>query len=190
MARGKSECPRCSGMVSTFTTQISTVTVHVLHGEPKPVLGVFSLWLGFVLVACLLNRSLTSGLATLSICFPSHIALLPEVALASAPAPMCSKIWEVCFDVNTVLDDPPINYGGATRSRHCSLLGGAARTRHDDAISGKRLTVPCDSGQSDPRWPRIATRSFGVFPYSATVLSIQCFQVGLASAQPGFLLNR
>ena len=68
---------------------------------------------------------------------------------------------EVCFDVNTVLDDPPINSGGATRSRHCSLLGGATRTRsdaatcvvpsdvictrHDDAIFGKRLTVPCDS---------------------------------------------
>ena len=91
---------------------------------------------------------LSSGFATLSICFPSHvshIALLPEVALASAPVPICSKIWEVCFDVNTVLDDPPINSGGATRSRHCSLLGGATRTRYDDAISGKRLTVPCDS---------------------------------------------
>ena len=90
----------------------------------------------------------SSGLATLSICFPSHvshIALLPEVALASAPALICSKIWEVCFDVNTILDDPPINSGGATRSRHRSLLGGATRTRHDDAISGKRLTVPCDS---------------------------------------------
>ena len=58
VARGKSECPKRSGMVSTFISQISTVTVHVLHGEPKPVLGVFSLWLGFVLVACLLNRSL------------------------------------------------------------------------------------------------------------------------------------
>ena len=107
---------------------------------------------------------LSSGSATLSICFPSHvshIALLPEVVLASAPVPICSKIWEVCFDVNTVLDDPPINSGGATRSRHCSLLGGATRTRsdaatcvlpsdatrtrHDDAISSKRLTVPCDS---------------------------------------------
>ena len=91
---------------------------------------------------------LSSNFATLSICFPSHVshvALLPEVALASAPVPICSKIWEVCFDVNTVLDDLPINSGGATHSRHCSLLGGATRTRHDDAISGKRLTVPCDS---------------------------------------------
>ena len=107
---------------------------------------------------------LSSGFATLLICLPSHvshIALLPEVVLAFAPVPICSKIWEVCFDVNTVLDDPPINSGGATRSRHCSLLGGAThtrsdaapyvllsdatRTRHDDAISGKRLTVPCDS---------------------------------------------
>ena len=60
---------------------------------------------------------LSSGFATLSICFPSHdshIALLPEVALASAPVPICSKIWEVCFDVNTVLDGPPINSGGAS----------------------------------------------------------------------------
>ena len=107
---------------------------------------------------------LSSGFATLSICFPSHvshIALFPEVVLASAPVPICSKIWEVCFDVNTVLDDPPINSGGAARSRHCSFLGGATRTRsdtatcvlrsdatrtrHDDAISSKRLTVPCDS---------------------------------------------
>ena len=106
----------------------------------------------------------SSGLATFSICFPSHIshiALLPEVVLASAPVPICSKIWEVCFDVNTVLDDSPINSGGATRSRHCSLFGGATRarsdadscvlpndatwTRHDDAFSSKRLTVPCDS---------------------------------------------
>ena len=107
---------------------------------------------------------LSSGFATFSICFPSHVshnALLPEVVLASAPVPICSKIWEVCFDVNTVLDDSPINSGGATRSRQCSLLGGATRTRsdaatcvlpsdatctrHDDAISSKRLTVPCDS---------------------------------------------
>ena len=107
---------------------------------------------------------LSSGFATLSICFPphvSHVALLSKVTLASAPVPICSKIWEVRFDVNTVLDDPPINSGGATGSRHCSLLGGATRTRsdaatcvlpsdvtctrHDDAISGKRPTVPCDS---------------------------------------------
>ena len=67
---------------------------------------------------------LSSSFATLSICFPSHvshIALLPEVALASAPVPICSKICEVRFDVHTVLDDSPINSGGATRSRHCSL---------------------------------------------------------------------
>ena len=90
----------------------------------------------------------SSDLATYSICFPahvSHIALLPKAALASAPVPICSKIWEVCFNVNTVLDDPPLDSGGATSSRHCSLLGGATRTHHDDAISGKRLTVPCDS---------------------------------------------
>ena len=35
MAGGKSECAKCSGMVSTFITQISTVTIHLLHGEPK-----------------------------------------------------------------------------------------------------------------------------------------------------------
>ena len=91
----------------------------------------------------------------------SHIALLPEVVFASAPVPICSTIWEVCFNVNTVLDDPPINPNGATRFRQCSLLGGATRTRsdavtcvllsdatrtrHDDAISGERLTVPRDS---------------------------------------------
>ena len=34
MTRGESECAFCSGMVSTFVTQISTVTIHVLHGEP------------------------------------------------------------------------------------------------------------------------------------------------------------
>ena len=38
MARGKAECPKCGGMVSTFITQIPSVTVHVLHGEPQPVL--------------------------------------------------------------------------------------------------------------------------------------------------------
>ena len=34
VARGKSEGPKCGGMVSTFITQIPSVTVHVLHGEP------------------------------------------------------------------------------------------------------------------------------------------------------------
>ena len=166
---------------------------------------------------------LSSGFATLSICFSSHvtpIALLPEVVLASAPDPICSKIWEVCFDVNTILDDSPINSGGATRSRHCSLLGGATRTRsdaatcvlpsdatrtrHDDAFSSKRLTVPCDSDsvcQSDPRWPRIATRLFAhsaqhnflgqFFCCPRCVLTCtQSFRVCLASEQPGFQMYR
>ena len=35
VVRGNAEGPKCSGMVSTFITQITTVTVHVLHGEPK-----------------------------------------------------------------------------------------------------------------------------------------------------------
>ena len=35
----------------------------------------------------------------------------------------------------------PINSGGATRSRHCSLPDGATRTRHDDAIPGRRLLL-------------------------------------------------
>ena len=35
VVRGKAEGPKCSGMVSTFIAQISTVTVHVLHGESK-----------------------------------------------------------------------------------------------------------------------------------------------------------
>ena len=39
VARGKSECPKRGGMVSTFIAKISTVTVHVFHGEPKSVLG-------------------------------------------------------------------------------------------------------------------------------------------------------
>ena len=33
--RGKARGPQCSGMVSTPITQISTGTVHVLHGESK-----------------------------------------------------------------------------------------------------------------------------------------------------------
>ena len=95
---------------------------------------------------------LSSGSAAILICFlshVSHIALLPEVVLASAPVPICSKIWEVCFDVNTVLHDPPIGSGGATRTRSdaatCVLPSDATRPRHDDAFSSKRLTVPCDS---------------------------------------------
>ena len=132
-----------------------------------------------------------------SICL-SHIALLPEVALASAPVPICSKIWEVCFDVNTVLDDPPINSGGATRSRHCSLLGGATRTRHDDAISGKRLTMPCDSdflcvslirdGLAHSAQHSFLGQIF--FCPRCVPTCTQCFRVCLASVQPGFLLYR
>ena len=34
VARCKSEGPKCSGIVSSFITQISTVTKYVLHGEP------------------------------------------------------------------------------------------------------------------------------------------------------------
>ena len=115
-------------------------------------------------MACLLDRSFCGQVLPHSrsaFLRMSHILHLPEVALASAPVPICSKIWEVCFDVNTVLVDSPINSGGATRSRHCSLLGRATRTRsdaatcvlpsdanctrHDDAFSSNRLTVPCDS---------------------------------------------
>ena len=35
VARSKAEGPKCSGMVNTFITQISTGTVHVLQGDPK-----------------------------------------------------------------------------------------------------------------------------------------------------------
>ena len=66
----------------------------------------------------------------------SRVALLSEVVLTSAPVPICSKIWEVCFDVITGLD-PSINSGGYPLSH--------ARTRHDDAIPGKRLTMPWNS---------------------------------------------
>ena len=41
VARGKFEGPKCGGMVSTFINQISTVTVHVLHGESKFVLSAY-----------------------------------------------------------------------------------------------------------------------------------------------------
>ena len=41
VARDKSESPKCGGMVSTFITQISTMTVHVLHGEPNFVLSAY-----------------------------------------------------------------------------------------------------------------------------------------------------
>ena len=165
---------------------------------------------------------LSSGFATLSICFPSHvshIALLPEVALTSAPVPICSKIWEVCFDVNTVFDDSNINSGGAIRSRHCSLLGGATRTRfdaatcvlpsdatctrHDDAFTSKRLTVPCDSDFLCVSLIRDGLASRHVC--SPTVLNFlgqffccprcvltctQSFRVCLSSVQPDSLLYR
>ena len=162
---------------------------------------------------------LSSGFATLSICFHSHvshIALLPEVALASAPVPICSKIWEICFDVNTVLDDPPIYPGGTTRSRHCSFLGGATRTRsdaatcvlpsdatrtrHDDAISGKRLTIPCDSDflcvsmirdglASQHACSPTVLNTVSLWP-KCILTCMQCFRVCLASVHPGFLLYR
>ena len=34
MIRHKAECPKCGGMISTFTTQVPGVAVHVLHGKP------------------------------------------------------------------------------------------------------------------------------------------------------------
>ena len=120
---------------------------------------------------------LSSGFATLPICFSahvSHVALLPEVALASAPVPTCSKILEVCFDVNTVLDDPPINSGGATRSRHCSR--DATRTRHNGAV-----------------FSHSAQHSFlgQIFCCPRCVLTcMQRFRVWMASVQRGFLLYR
>ena len=36
VARSDSECAKCSGMISTFVTQISTMTIDVLHGEQQP----------------------------------------------------------------------------------------------------------------------------------------------------------
>ena len=33
VVRDESKCAKCSGMVSAFVTQISTVTIYVLHGE-------------------------------------------------------------------------------------------------------------------------------------------------------------
>ena len=120
---------------------------------------------------------LSSGFATLSICFPSHVshvAPLPEVALASAPVPICSKIWAVCFDVNTVFDDPPFNSGGATRSRHCSAIASLAT----------RLAVV---------FSRSAQHTFLGHVYCCPRCVLTCmqfFRVCLASVQPGFLLYR
>ena len=39
VAAGESECAKCSCMISTFVAQIPTVTIHVLHSEPQPTLG-------------------------------------------------------------------------------------------------------------------------------------------------------
>ena len=38
---GMSKGPKSGGMASTFITHISTVTIHVLHGEPKFVLSAY-----------------------------------------------------------------------------------------------------------------------------------------------------
>ena len=38
----------------------------------------------------------------------SRDALMSEVVFTSAPVPICSKIWDDCFDVITALGDPPI----------------------------------------------------------------------------------
>ena len=39
VARDESKCAKGSSMVSAFVTQIPSVTLHVLHGEPWPVLS-------------------------------------------------------------------------------------------------------------------------------------------------------
>ena len=39
VARGESESPKCSGMVSTLITKTTIVTVHVLYGEPGVCVG-------------------------------------------------------------------------------------------------------------------------------------------------------
>ena len=39
VVRDEPKCAKCSGMVSAFVTQIPTMTVHVLHGEPQSALG-------------------------------------------------------------------------------------------------------------------------------------------------------
>ena len=39
MARDEPKCAKGSSMVSAFVTQIPAVTMHVLHGEPQPVLS-------------------------------------------------------------------------------------------------------------------------------------------------------
>ena len=39
VVRDEPKCAKCIGMISTFITQISTMAIHVLHGEPQPTLG-------------------------------------------------------------------------------------------------------------------------------------------------------
>ena len=158
----------------------------------KIVSSVFS-WVSFLRRASWIDPSVVRSCHTLDLL---QFECLSYCTVAFAPVPIYSKIWEVCFDVNTVLDDLPINSGGATRSRH------------DDAISGKRLTVPCDSD-----FPLVSVirdglasqqRSSAVFSHSAqhsflgqifccprcVLTCMQRFRVCLASVQPGFLLYR
>ena len=109
-------------------------------------------WDSFLRRGSWIHGSLIDKYRLFHIRFPVHVsrvALLSEVVLTSAPVPICSKNCDVCFDVITALDDPPINSGGATRSHHCLIHGSATRTRHDDAISGKRLAMPCDYASLD-----------------------------------------
>ena len=39
VAKDEPKSAKCSGMVSAFVTQIPTMTIHVLHGEPQSSLG-------------------------------------------------------------------------------------------------------------------------------------------------------
>ena len=38
VTRDEPKCAKCSSMISTFVTQVSTMTIHVLHGEPQSAL--------------------------------------------------------------------------------------------------------------------------------------------------------
>ena len=136
-------CFTCLSHIVSDSDVYASISVSCLRSCPLTSAGFSFLWRASwidpsVVRFCHISQSAFPRMShILHCCQRSPSPLLP---FQSAP-----RSGRFCFRCQHVLDDPPINSGGATRSRHCSLLGGATRTRHDDASSGKRLTVPCDS---------------------------------------------
>ena len=140
--------PRRGGICLCNNVSRSTCVLSVSMSAIFVVVSSDTSWDSFLRRGSWIHSSLIDRYRLFQIWFLVHVsleALLSEVVFTSAPVPICSKIWEVCFDVITALDDPPTNSGGATRSHHCLIHGGATRTCHDDATCGKRVTMPCDS---------------------------------------------